>query len=157
MKNKQKMIWPLLAAVILIVVGFFMDQSSVVSPDEIKSVLIGGQRIKVDLAATSGERQQGLSGRASLPQGTGLLFVFERPDIYPFWMKDMNFPIDIIWLAPLGGGNNAKVSYIKKDARPESYPETFTPREEAMYVLEVPAGFSDKYGIGEGDIVTFLR
>jgi uncharacterized membrane protein (UPF0127 family) len=79
-----------------------------------------------------------------------MLFVFDRPDTYSFWMKDMNFPIDIIWLS-----SDMKVVYTKKNARPELYPEIYIPKEKAKYVLEVVAGFSDKNNLQEGDSVLF--
>ena len=139
------------------------------NPENIKYVQIAGQSIKVDLALTSLEQTQGLSGRNELKEGEGMLFVFEHLDNYTFWMKDMNFPIDIIWLAPSEGGDasKAKVIYIKKDARPESYPETYGPPNVptpvgistsvgAKYVLEVVSGFSEKNNLKEGDRVEFL-
>ena len=81
----------------------------------------------------------------------GMLFVFNHTGKYPFWMKDMNFPIDIIWI-----GEDLRVVYIKKDAKPESYPETFTPNQDAKYVLEVFSSFSEKNNLKEGDRVKFL-
>lgn len=120
---------------------------------EVHYVQIAGQEIKVDLALTPEMQSQGLSGRQDLPEGEGMLFVFQNAGIYPFWMKDMNFPIDIIWLAPSEGGDgqDLKVIYIKKDAQPSSYPDSFGPNQNAKYVLEVPSGFSDKNNLKVGD------
>jgi len=120
------------------------------SPSDIKYVKIAGQNIEVDLATTAPEQEQGLSGRTELGPNEGMLFVFDTPGKYSFWMKDMLFPIDIIWLAP-----DSRVVYVKKDARSESYPESFTPDEEAKYVLEVESGFADKYNLQVGDRVEF--
>ena len=114
--------------------------------ENIKYIKIAGQVIKVELALTSGEQAQGLSGRQGLNYNEGMLFVFSQSGNYPFWMKEMNFPIDIIWL-----GEDLQVVYIKKDARPESYPETYGPDEEAEYVLEVVSGFADKNNLQMGD------
>jgi len=58
----------------------------------------------------------------------------------------MNFPIDMIWI-----GEDMKVIYIKKNAEPESYPETFGPDANAKYVLEILAGFSDQNNLQVGD------
>jgi uncharacterized membrane protein (UPF0127 family) len=66
-------------------------------------------------------------------------------------MKNMNFPIDIIWI-----GEDLRVVYIKKDAKPESYPEAFTPNQDAKYVLEVFSSFSEKNNLKVGDRVEFL-
>jgi len=121
------------------------------APEDIKYVKIAGQDVKVDLALTPSEQTQGLSGRSGLPEDSGMLFVFDKPGKYFFWMKDMNFPIDIIWL-----GEDMKVIYIKKNALPESYPELYGPEADAGYVLEVGAGFSDKNNLQIGDSAQFI-
>ena len=130
------------------------------SPSDIKYVKIAGQSVKVDLALTPLEQEQGLSGRTELGPNEGMLFVFDTPGKYSFWMKDMKFAIDIIWFTPSEGNEaglaeDLRVVSIKKDARPESYPESFTPDEEAKYVLEVESGFADKYNLQVGDRVEF--
>lgn len=121
---------------------------------EIKYVSLGGTVVKVDLATTPEEREKGLSGREMLGENEGLLFVFETPGKYQFWMRDMNFPIDMIWI----DSNFNSIVYIQKDATPESFPKAFGPGPEdgeATYVLEVPAGFSEKNSLKVGDRVGF--
>ena len=115
-------------------------------------VKIAGKTIKVELALTPRAQEQGLSGRKSLKEDEGMLFVFPQKGRYPFWMKDMNFAIDIIWI-----NENNKVIYIQKDARPDSYPETFRSNEDAIYVLEVTSSFSDKNNLKVGDIAEFIH
>ena len=100
---------------------------------------------------TEEAQTQGLSGRNKLKEDEGMLFVFNHIGQYPFWMKDMNFAIDIIWL-----GEDLSVVFIKKNALPESYPETFTPSQNAKYVLEVSSQFLKKNNIKIGDKVEFL-
>ncbi len=112
---------------------------------------IAGQKIKVDLALTAKEQEQGLSGRAGLNENEGMLFVFQNSLPNFFWMKDMNFPIDMIWIS-----KDMKVVYIKKNATPESYPNAFGPNVNTKYVLEVVSGFSDKNNLKEGDSVELL-
>lgn len=126
--------------------------------EQIHSVKIAGKIIKVDLALTSEAQERGLSGRKKLEEDEGMLFVFSHMGQYPFWMKDMNFPLDIIWIAPSENGNlnDLHVVYIKKNATPESYPNTFTPNQNAKYVLEVLSQFSEKNNLKEGDKVEFL-
>ena len=102
------------------------------------------------MALTDTKREQGLSARVVLAENNGMLFIFDRSGVYPFWMKDMNFPIDIIWL-----DENLKVVYIKKDARPESYPDVYGSEKKAKYVLEVSSGFSEKNNLKVGDGVDF--
>ena len=114
----------------------------------ISQVTIRGVHIAVELADTPMEREQGLSARQDLAEGQGMLFVFDTPGRYGFWMKDMNFPIDIIWI-----DEDRKVVYIKENANPESYPNSFVSTEDAKYVLEVPARFSEKNNIKVGDVI----
>ncbi|MBI2637286.1 MAG: DUF192 domain-containing protein [Candidatus Sungbacteria bacterium] len=111
---------------------------------------IRGKKITVELADTSEKTQRGLSGRETLGENEGMLFLFTRPGKFSFWMKDMHFALDIIWI-----GEDWRVVSITKNAVPESFPEHFQPSIPAQYVLEVPAGFADKNGIGVGDQVHF--
>jgi uncharacterized membrane protein (UPF0127 family) len=117
----------------------------------IEYVRIANKLIKVDLALTEESQEEGLSGRNFLNDDQGMLFVFNIPDKYSFWMKDMNSSIDIIWIS-----DAMHVVYIKKDATPQSYPDSFTPGAPAKYVLEVVSGFSEKNNLKEGDTVEFL-
>ncbi|MEI7709146.1 MAG: DUF192 domain-containing protein [bacterium] len=126
------------------------DKGDIGGYQDIKYVNIAGQNIKVDLALTPAEQEQGLSGRKGLKENEGMLFVFQKVGNYPFWMKDMNFAIDMIWIS-----EDMKVVYIKKDATPASYPTTFGPNQDAKYVLEVVAGFADKNNLKVGDRVLF--
>lgn len=114
------------------------------------SVFIGGMTIKIEIADTEALREKGLSGHRPLKENEGMLFVFEKPDIYSFWMKDMLFPIDILWL-----DSEKEIVYIKKDAQPLSYPEAFSSNLPAFYVLELSSGFSDRYNLKIGDKVSF--
>ncbi len=106
---------------------------------------LGSATIRADLATTSAARSQGLSGRAGLAEDEGLLFVFVRDGQYSFWMKDMRFPIDIIWIAA-----DKRIVEVASEVAPETYPHSFTSRELARFVLEVPAGFAAAHGITVG-------
>lgn len=112
-------------------------------------ITVAGIDIPVELAQTAAEKQSGLSGRAKLPAGHGLLFVFDEPDYQSFWMKDMNFALDIIWI------NQGKIVDIKSDLPPErAWPKNvYTPKCPANYVLEVNAGEAQTYGWKVGDEV----
>ena len=112
------------------------------------TVVLGGVEVQVELAQTAEGQSKGLSGRETIAEGEGMLFIFENEGVYSFWMKDMNFPIDIIWINKKG-----EVVHIKENASPESYPISFSNSLPAIYVLEVEAGFSDKYDIKLGDTV----
>jgi hypothetical protein len=142
-------------------IGFFIinynQPAEVLTFPEIKYIKIAGQDIRVELALNKEMQEKGLSGRNSLIPGEGMLFVFEKPGRYPFWMKEMNFPIDIIWLASFedGGEKKIKVAHIEKNAIPESFPKTFGPDADSQYILEVPAGFAEKNNLQIGDPAVF--
>ena len=112
------------------------------------ALTVGSATVSVGIADSDEERIQGLSGIASLGAQEGLLFVFDQPDRYGFWMKDMRFPIDIIWI-----GEDRRVVDITRSATPETYPARFMPSAPAQYVLEVNEGWSDAHGIVVGDHV----
>jgi uncharacterized protein len=119
-------------------------------PPEYDDIKIGNAAFSLECSISAEERTKGLSGRKNLPEDTGLLFVFERPGLHRFWMKDMNFPIDILWL-----DENKRIVHIEKDVPPESYPEYFVPTADSKYVLELNAGQVQKNNIKLGDIATF--
>jgi uncharacterized membrane protein (UPF0127 family) len=111
-----------------------------------RSITVGSTTVSLDVADTEALREQGLSGRASLSPGHGMLFVFDKVGSWGIWMKDMLFSIDIIWLNKEGA-----VVGIKEHATPQSYPEVFYPvTPTAAYVLEVPAGFVQEHGLAQG-------
>ena len=112
-------------------------------------VTVGGTPVSVDIASTEATREQGLSGRASLPEGTGMWFVFASDDTWGFWMKDMNFPIDMIWVDLTG-----RVVSVAASASPNSYPHVFYPSAPARYVLEVPSGFAAAHDVVAGTTVS---
>ena len=114
------------------------------------SLFIGDAKIYIKIAKTTAELTKGLSGRPTLAENSGLFFIFPYNDTHGIWMKEMNFPIDIIWL-----DENLKIVAIKENAMTESYPEVFTPSTPARYVLEVPAGFVQKNKISVGIIGHF--
>jgi len=160
MQTKKDFSVSILIVIIFLATGFFLinHSSKNFKPENIQYVKIAGQMLKVELALTKEEQERGLSLRKDLKEDEGMLFVFNTPDKYSFWMKDMNFSIDIIWLAQpeAGLGEDLHVVYIKKDAKPESFPEIFEPNENSKYVLEVISGFSEKNNLKEGDNAKFL-
>ena len=62
--------------------------------EDIQSVTIGEAFYHVEVKDSPLERSQGLSGRQSLPTDTGILFIFDKPEVQNFWMKEMQFPLD---------------------------------------------------------------
>jgi uncharacterized membrane protein (UPF0127 family) len=108
--------------------------------------------ITVEIANTKASREQGLSFRSGIRSNNGMLFVFDTPGNYAFWMKDMLFSIDMVWLSSEG-----RVVYVKEHATPESYPQTFVNVVPAQYVLEIGDGMAEKYGLYLGTKVDLAR
>lgn len=99
-----------------------------------------------DVADTDALRQKGLGGRVALSPGQGMLFVFDHPDQYGFWMKDMLFSIDILWLDDRGS-----IVTIAADVSTSTYPQIFYPQAPSKYVVEILAGESEKNHLKIGD------
>ena len=140
--KKYNTLFLLIPSICLVILLVFIYTT--VQPTQIgkisSEVKIGGKSITVEIADSPEERTQGLSGRTSLPKNHGILFVFDEAKKYPFWMKDMKFPIDIIWI------NDGGVVDITLHANPEIYNNSsltiYKPKEPAQYVLEVNANYT---------------
>lgn len=112
-----------------------------------------GQKIIAELAVTPEERQKGLMFREELAAEEGMLFLFEEEGIYSFWMKNMKFPIDIIWL-----DKDKRIVHIEENVPPcpvEPCP-AYTPSRPACYVLELKAGSSQNYSLKIYDQLEFV-
>lgn len=113
-------------------------------------VIINNQTFKVEIADDEKEKQIGLSGKKTLPADKGLLFTFNKADYYSFWMKNMLFPIDIIFI------NGDKIVTIYENLQPPTSEEDLSilqPEEPSDKVLEINANLSKKYNIKKGDKV----
>lgn len=142
------------AGIVVACYGFFVGNGAMPAAVSISSqepmVTIGDVDVVVSVARTKSERQLGLSGTESLAPLTGKLFIFERSERYGFWMKEMNYSIDMIWL-----DEEKRIVHIEEAVTPESYPYIYKPDAPAQYVLEVQAHFVTNYAIRVGDRVTF--
>jgi hypothetical protein len=114
---------------------------------------ISGMEIEAEMADNFFSRMRGLSGRKSLEEGRGMLFVFDSPAVRSFWMKGMNFPIDIIWIS-----GNKVVGFAENAPIPdENGIASFKSPEPADRVLELPAGSVQKIGIKAGDGIKYKQ
>ena len=113
-------------------------------------VFIGEARIRVEVATTTAAVRKGLSGRPGLEEDEGMLFIFPVADIYRFWMPDMNFPLDIIWIMD---GVVVDISRNVSNEFDPAKPVFYSPREKATQVLEVNAGYAERHRIEIGDRV----
>ena len=126
----------------------------------VPSVTLGKVRVPVAIADEGPEITRGLSGTLSLPKNEGMFFIFEKPDRYRFWMPDMHFPIDIIWIEEekpgTAGSGSARVVGIAAEVSNEFdpvNPKFYLPPTPVRYVLEVNAGFAARNGIAPGTFV----
>ncbi len=111
-----------------------------------KVVDISGRlNLPVEVADTAESRQMGLSTRDCIDDNHAMLFVFDNPDLHGFWMKDMKFSIDIVWL-----DQDKRVVDIKQDVSPATYPEVFYPSGTAKYVLETNPGLLESVDVTIG-------
>lgn len=113
---------------------------------------LDGTPLSLAIADTPHAEETGLSNQLSLQPNQGLLFVFDHPNMYGFWMKEMKFPIDVMWF-----DDSYKVVTIQKDFLPSSYPTISYPTASSTYVLEVPAGFADVHDIHIGSELGFTK
>jgi uncharacterized membrane protein (UPF0127 family) len=104
--------------------------------------------VVAEVVSTPKKCYLGLSHRPELPEGKGMLFIMGAAKRYAFCMRDMHFPIDIIWIA------DGKVAGLHKQLSPRDT-GTFTAPVPVRQVLEVPGGFADRHGIKVGDPVVF--
>ena len=119
---------------------------------------VGNTAFTVEIASTTIAQARGLSYRADLGENQGMLFVFSRPAIQNFWMKDMNFPIDMIWIGAGAGGSGEQVLGFAQNAAPQpGVPlwslTIYNSPDGTDKVLEVKAGTVAKDGIQIGDAV----
>lgn len=143
----------ILACGVLIAGGIYIRLSkpavvSQASSYNTKKVVLGGTEYTLEVAYTEALRERGLSYRTTLAPQTGMIFVFDTPGVLKFWMKDMNFPIDIIWLDARG-----EVVHIEHSLSPSTYPESFGPETMTRYVIEINAGEASSLGLKEGDYI----
>lgn len=128
------------AAIILVFFGLILFHWN------FRIVSIGRKTFFTQLAKSQEERERGLGKRKSLCQKCAMLFEFKDKKKHAFWMKDMNFDLDIIWIS------DEKIVFIKKNFSYQSL-EVISPPVEADEVLEINAGLSEKYDFKLGQKV----
>lgn len=107
-----------------------------------RTVRVGAEEYVLERADTYAEREKGLGGRESMCAECGMLFIFEAPGQYAFWMKDMRFPLDIIWLS------GETVVFVAYDV-PSDFPGIIEPAVSADRVIELNAGAAKNLVLGE--------
>jgi len=105
----------------------------------------------VEIVKTTKELSDGLMFRQQLDKNRGMLFIFSKEDIYPFWMKNTLIPLDMIWI-----NTENKIVFIEENAEPclsNQECDRINPKVKAKYVLEINSGISEKLGLRVGDEV----
>jgi len=112
---------------------------------------INGVEINLEVADSPEERVKGLSGRDSLGENEGMVFVFEQPGIYPFWMRQMKFELDFLWV------RDCRVVELTEKVPPTAWqsgragPTRVSPSQPVDMVIEVNGGFVERHGVELGD------
>ncbi len=171
----------ILLAVIIIIAGYFIYNSFIKKDDSVNNTVIVDPReriknikepqfkkegdleflkkdgketlrkIDIELAENDDERMQGLMYRKSMDDNKGMLFIFQKEEPQSFWMKNTIMPLDIIYV-------NSKKEIVKIFKNTIPFSEKSLPSgNPATYVVEVNGGFTDKYGIKEGDLISFAK
>ncbi len=135
------------AALLVLLAGYFFWKNNAALKIEPDQIVIRGHIFKIETIANESVKEKGLGGRQSICADCGMLFVFDKPDKYAFWMKDMQFALDLLWL------RDGRVVFLEKNVLP-SFMQTMIPAENADQVLELNAGTVDKLGIVLGDSVS---
>lgn len=107
------------------------------------------KKIDVEVANDPTTRTVGLMNRSKMEESNGMLFIFEYPDIHKFWMKNTLIPLDITFVDSLGF-----IDTIYRKTEPLSE-RTLPSRRKVQFVVETNGGFSDKFNIKEGDLISF--
>lgn len=110
-----------------------------------------GRNVTAEVVRDEAEKAKGLSDRKCLGEGKGMLFAYDTTGDFCFWMKDMNFPIDMLWI-----NDDKTIVTVEPRVSPDTYPaKTFCPDRPAQYVLELNAGVAEDSGWGVGTKLKF--
>lgn len=134
----------------LVAAGFLIYGSGIISKEKKGKVFVKNTEFNVEVADNPMKRSRGLSGRESLAENEGMLFVFPGADFQIFWMKGMRIPIDILWI------KDNKIVGFEINAQPQPGGRTsdlkrYSSPEAVDKVLEVAAGTVERLGIEVGE------
>ncbi len=147
---KNKIIGLLAAVIVVLVIGYLYTRDG-----RVKQVHIGGQTVKVRLASTQEELKKGLAGTKHLDWDQGMLFLFPVASQYQFWMKDMVIPLDIVWIRGTTITQITADVPAPKDLLHQDNLPLYASSELVDTVLELPAGFAERYHVKVGDTVKY--
>lgn len=141
---------------------FFIFLARACFGQEVREVCLKDVCVRAEIADIPDKREKGLMFRQELAEDQGMFFIFKEEARHGFWMKNVNFPLDIIWI-----DKDKRIVDIKPNLKPcqethgpfddghrEKSCESYFPLEKAFYGLEVKAGFADKHKIKIGDTMS---
>jgi uncharacterized membrane protein (UPF0127 family) len=116
-----------------------------------RTATLGGADFKTEVNKTKEEYEKGLGGRPCILADQAMLFAYTKPLQIGIWMKDMKFPIDIVWIS-----SGKKVVGLEINVAPSTYPDKFVNKDQpAQYVLELKANRVKELNIDLGSPVSF--
>lgn len=139
-----------IALAIVVLVGLVAIGYAILSQRDEITIRINDRNFATRIADEPDERSRGLSGTKQLDEDQAMLFIFQSDAQHGFWMKDMNYSIDIVWL-----NAQQKITHIEENVSPDTYPTSFKPDEPSRYVLEFRAGTVERLKLVEGQTISF--
>lgn len=140
--------------VIPVIIGITLCTAMIIfamtSQNNLRTLTVNNTEIAIEFATSSQEKSRGLCCRDTLPENQGMLFVYDRPGDYGFWMKDTRIPLDMYWI-----NQEKEIVHIEHSVVPSSYPKSYRSPKPAQYILETNAGFAKQHNIQVGDPVSF--
>jgi len=143
----------LVAFVGLMSFNFLMSKLHSPSMSKTKSsAVINGHLFSITIAKTEKEKEIGLSNTSTLAKDQGMIFIFDKPDYYAFWMRNMKYPLDIIYISK---GKIVSIAENVKNPNNPSIPlPVYRPSQVVDTVLEINGGLSESYHFTPGSNVS---
>jgi len=152
---------PIFIAAVVIGIAGLISMPSEIKLESVEfpkgTIMLDDIPLVVQIADTEPRRVRGLMFQDQLPFDQGMIFVFNQPGLYPLWMLNMQFSLDMIWF-----DQDGKVVHIEKDIPPCKTPleiaacQSIVPDGHATYILEVTSGFVDTNNITKDSILELI-
>ncbi|MGA8571359.1 MAG: DUF192 domain-containing protein [Desulfobaccales bacterium] len=148
---KTRYLFICLSLIFLVLAGLFLPPFAAAGEELSKYgnpfiwVTLGHVRVQAEVVSSPEKLYLGLGGRPELAAGRGMLFIMPSREVQTFCMRDMRLALDFIWLEP------GRVAGLTPNVSPQDQNACYRSPEPVAFVLEVPAGFCERYGIRAGD------
>ena len=147
-KRNIKFIGMIMAAAVFFMVWYISTYEFSLHGNKIETVTISNSKFRAEVVLSDKKMQKGLGGRNGLCDSCAMLFKFPQAGKHSFWMKDMRFPLDIVWI------KEGEAMHIEKNVS-ENFSGILSPPVDADSVLEINAGSADKIVLKIGDETSF--